>query len=409
VSSLRRVAALLRRNGDFRRLFVATVASLLGDWFTFVAVSGFVAEKTGRPGLVTLVYSASVLPILFLSPFAGVVADRWDRRKLMVAADLARVVPALGLLAALHLESVALAIVCVLLLSALSAFFEPAAAAATPNLVDVEDLGIAQAAVGSLWGTMLFIGAALGGLVAATLGRSASILVDAASFVVSAALIAGIARPLRIGQATRDTVLGHLREVWRFIHSRRMIQALIVTKTGVSLGNGIVGLLPIYALARFGAGDAGVGALLAARGLGALAGPFIAQPLVRRDGRRLLLVCGASILTYGLAYLFLPFTWSLVPAALCIAVAHLGGGAQWVLSTYGLQLSTPDEVRGRVLSLDYGLATFGIGISALLAGGAAEIFGLRNASWGLAGVSLLFGVSWLAWTRRLWSAAEDPL
>src|SRR5688572_20037942 len=282
---LAQVVALLRRNRDFRRLFLATATSLLGDWFTSVAVSGFVAEKTGRPGLVPLAYAASVLPILFLSPFAGVIADRWDRRRLMVAADLARVVPALGLLAALQLGHVGLAIGCVLALSALSAFFEPAAAAATPNLVDAEDLGIAQAAMGSLWGTMLFVGAAAGGVVAATLGRSASIVIDAASFVVSAALIAGIRRPLRIGQAAHDTVLGHLREVWRFIRARRVVRALIVTKSGVSLGNGIIGLLPVYALSRFGAGDAGVGALLAARGLGALVGPFLAQPLVRRDGR----------------------------------------------------------------------------------------------------------------------------
>jgi MFS family permease len=403
------VGALLRRNRDFRRLFLATVTSLLGDWFTFVAVSGFVAEKTGRPGLVTLVYSASVLPILFLAPFAGVIADRWDRRRLMVAADLARVIPALGLLLALHLESVALAIACVLALSALSAFFEPAAAAATPNLVDLEDLGVAQAAMGSVWGTMLFLGAAAGGLVAATLGRSASILIDAASFLVSAALIAGIRRPLRAGAARRDTVLAHLRDAWSFIRARRVVRALLVTKSGVSLGNGIVGLLPIFALTRFGAGDAGVGALLAARGLGALVGPFVAQPLVRRDGRRLLVVCGAAILTYGVAYTIFPFTWSLVPALACIALAHTGGGAQWMLSTYGLQLATPDEVRGRVLSLDYGLATFGIGVSALLAGGAAEIVGLDAASWGMAGISLLFGASWLIWTRDLWRGESDPL
>ena len=394
--------ALLRRNGDFRRLFLATISSLLGDWFTFVAVSGFVAERTGRPGLVTLVYAASVLPILFLSPLAGVVADRWDRRRLMVAADLARVVPSLGLLLALHLGDVGLAIGCVMTLSALSAFFEPAAAAATPNLVEPEDLGVAQAAMGSLWGTMLFLGAAAGGVVAATLGRQASILIDAASFVVSAALLAGIRRPLRVGAARRDTVLAHLREVARFIRSSRRVQALIVTKTGVSLGNGIVGLLPMYALSRFGAGDAGIGALLAARGLGALVGPFVAQPLVGRDPRRLLVACGAAILTYGVAYLFLPFTWSLVPALVCIALAHTGGGAQWMLSTYGLQLATPDEVRGRVLSLDYGIATFGIGLSALAAGGAAELFGLDAASWGLAAVSLLYGVSWLLWTRDLW-------
>ncbi len=403
------LGSLLRRNRDFRRLFAATVVSLLGDWFSFVAVSSFVAEKTGRPGLTALVYSASVLPIFFLSPLAGVVADRWDRRRMMVAADLARILPALGLLLAFHAGSPALAIACVILISATSAFFEPAATSATPNLVEPEDLAVAQAAMGTVWGTMLFVGAALGGVVSATLGREIAILVDASTFVVSALLIAGIRRPMRLVAAARDTLLGHLGELVRFIRARRVIQALLVTKVGVGVGNGIVGLLPAYALTRFAAGDAGVGALLAARGLGALIGPLLVLRFVRGDGRRLLLLCGLCILTYGVAYLVMPFTGSIVVASVCIVLAHAGGGAQWTLSTYGLQLATPDEVRGRVLGLDYGVATLAIGLSALGAGGAAELVGLDVTSWGLAGVGLCYGVGWLVWTRRLWRGAEDPI
>jgi predicted MFS family arabinose efflux permease len=403
------LASLLRRNPAFRRLFLAVVVSLLGDWFSFVAVSGFIVERTGRPGLAAVVYAASVLPIFFLSPVAGVFADRWDRRRLMVGADLLRVVPVLGLLVALWQGSAALAIACVVLLSAISAFFEPAAAAATPNLVEPEDLPIAQAAMGAVWGTMLFVGAAVGGVVTAGLGREASIVIDAASFVVSALLLAGIRRPFRVRTAPHDSMWGHLREVWRFVRSRKLVRALLVTKTGVGVGNGIVGLLPAYALARFGAGDAGIGALLAARGLGALLGPFVASRFVVGDGRRLVLVCGASILTYSLAYTFLPLAASIPLALLCVTLAHLGGGAQWVLSTYGLQVATPDEVRGRVLSVDYGAATFAIGLSALAAGGAAEVVGLEATSWGLAGIGLIYGVAWLWWTRDLWRAADDPL
>lgn len=407
--ALAELGALLKRNRDFRRLFSATVVSLLGDWFSFVAVSGFVAEKTGRPGLAALVHAASVLPIFFLSPIAGVVADRWDRRRLMVAADLLRVVPALGLLAALRLESPALAIACILTLSGISAFFEPAAGAATPNLVETGELSLAQAAMSSIWGSMLFVGAALGGLVAASLGRQTAVAIDAASFVVSALLIGGIRRPLRIGEAARATLLGHLGELWRFIRRERIVRALLVVKTGVGVANGIVGLLPAYALARFGAGDAGVGALLAARGVGALVGPFIARPIAGNDGRRLLLVCGGSMMTFGLAYAFLPFASHVALALVCVALAHAGGGAQWAMSTYGLQLAAPDEVRGRVLSLDYGIATLTIGLSSLTAGGAAQLWGLDATSWGLAGVGLVYGASWLLWTRPLWSGADDPL
>ena len=111
----------------------------------------------------------------------------------------------------------------------------------------------------------------------------------------------------------------------------------------------------------------------------------------------------------AVAYAFLPFSTSLLMAALCVGLAHAGGGAQWVLSTYGLQATTPDAVRGRVLSLDFGLATLAIGVSSLLAGGAAEVFGLQATSFALVAGALVYGVSWLAWTKDLWSGDTDPL
>jgi MFS family permease len=410
----RALLALLRRNADFRRLFLAAVVSLLGDWFAFVAVSGLVTELTGRPGLAAVVYAASVLPVFAASPIAGVVADRVDRKRMMIAVDVGRIVPALGLLAAAAIGSAALAIACVVTIATMAAFFEPVVAAVTPNLVDDEDLPLAQATMGAVWGTMLFVGAGIGGLVAAAFGREVSFLVDAASFAVSAVLVWRIRKPFRKDALPeRATVLAHLGEVWAFVRPRKATRALLVTKTGVGVANGIVGLLPAYALTRFGAGDAGFGLLLAARGLGALVGPFVGNAFTKRagrvDGRRLLAVCGGAIVTYGLAYLFLPLTASLAAAAVCVFVAHAGGGAQWVLSTYGLQATTPDAVRGRVLSLDFGLATLAVGVSSLVAGAAAEVVGLNATSWALVAVAFVYGAAWLWWTRDLRHAPTDPL
>jgi predicted MFS family arabinose efflux permease len=197
--------------------------------------------------------------------------------------------------------------------------------------------------------------------------------------------------------------------VWTLARQSHLTFSLLLTKVGVGIGNGIVGLLPAFATTRFSSGDAGVGMLLAARGLGALLGPFLGRQWAREDGRRMLLVCGASMLTYGLAYLLLPFAPTLQLAAACVLLAHLGGGAQWVLSTYGLQVSTPDSLRGRVLSLDYGLATLAVGASSLVGGAAAEAVGLTHASWALALLSLIYGVVWLWWTRPLWRSRTDVL
>ena len=110
---------LLRRNADFRRLFLASVVSLGGDWFAYVAVSGLVIDDTGREGAGALVFAASVLPVFLAAPLAGVIADRVDRKRLMIAADLARIVPALGLLVANTYELPVLALLCVATIAAL--------------------------------------------------------------------------------------------------------------------------------------------------------------------------------------------------------------------------------------------------------------------------------------------------
>lgn len=404
------VLPLLRHNPDYRRLFFATVVSLLGDWFAFVAISGFVTEATGRPGSSAAVFAASVLPTFLFSPLAGLLADRVDRKRLMVAVDLLRILPALGLLAALRLHSPALAISCVALLAALSSFFDPVAEASVPNVVSPEQLPIAQAALGAVWGTMLFLGAAVGGLATVAFGREASLVLNAVTFLGSALLVAGIRRPLQhAGPPPSHGPWAQLGEVWTLARQSRLTRSLLATKAGVGLGNGIVGLLPAFATGRFASGDAGVGMLLAARGLGVLFGPFLGQRWARGDGRRLLLVCGTSMVSYGLAYALLPFAPSLLLAALCVLLAHLGGGAQWVLSTYGLQVSVPDRLRGRVLALDFGFATLAIGVSSLGAGAAAEAVGLAPASLALAGASLLYGAGWLWWTRALWRGRPDVL
>jgi MFS family permease len=403
---------LLRDNADYRRLFLATVVSFLGDWFAFVAVSGFVTESTGHKGLGAVVYAASVLPVFLFSPLAGVVADRVDRRVLMVWVEAARVPVALGLVLTVWWDLPWAAIGLVALLAALSAFFEPITAAVVPNLVAPEDLGLGQAALGSVWGTMLFVGAAVGGLVSATLGREASFVLNALTFAVSGVLVWRIRRPMQEARAVglaRSSFLDHLGEVGALLRARQVVRALFVTKAGVGLANGIVGLLPAFALVRFGAGDVGIGVLLGARGLGALMGPFVAHALVRGDGRRLLLVSGLSMLAYGAAYVLLPLTHSLWMAAGCVAIAHLGGGAQWVLSTYGLQLTSPDALRGRVMSLDFGVATLSIGVSSLGAALAVEQVGLDATAWGLSALAAACGILWLGWTRPLWRALNDPL
>lgn len=404
------LARLLRRNPDFRRLFSASVISLCGDWFAFVAVSGLVIDATGRDGSGAFVFAASVLPVFLAAPIAGVVADRVDRKRLMIAADLLRVLPALGLLAAEAYRLPVLALLCIATIAALSAFFEPVTSAVLPNLVAPRDLSLAQSTMGAVWGSMLFVGAAIGGVVAALLGREASFVLNAATFAASAIMVWRVRAPF---QQRRSVAVASpwvaLADVWRFVRPRKISYTLLCTKAGVGVGNGLVGLLPAYALTVFGAGDLGIGALIAGRGLGALLGPFVGRAIVGNSGQRLVAVTGLSIVSYGACYLLLPSAGTIALAAVCVVCAHAGGGAQWMLSTFGLQVTTPDAVRGRVMSADFGFATLAMGLSSLVAGGLTEVIGLRFTSYLLASVAVAAGAGWLWWVRDLWSAADDPL
>jgi MFS family permease len=390
---------LLVQNPDFRRLFLATVVSLGGDWFSFVAVAGLVAELTGRPGAPAYVYAATVLPVFLASPIAGALADRFDRKRILVIADLMRVPIALLLCVAAWSGSTELAIAAVIALAIGASFFDPIASAATPNLVPAEQLASAQSLMGAVWGSMLMVGAGIGGIVAEVLGRQAAFAIDAASFGVSAWLIAGIRKPMQEARV-RTAAQGSLREAFAYIRANPIVLRLVFAKGGVSAGNGIVGLLPTFASHRFAGTSIGTGLLFAARGLGAMIGPLIARAVIGASPGRtaIIVVCGVSALTYSLVYAVFPLTAAFGVALVLVILAHLGGGAQWSLSTYGLQRETSDQFRGRVMSLDYGIATLLMGGSAIAAGVLADAYGEARATWWLAAIGGGYGIAWLAWS-----------
>lgn len=410
-SSLR----LLRRNRDFRRLYLAQLISFAGDWFATVALLGLALELTGSSAVASLVLILQTGPFFLVSPLAGVLADRFDRRRLLIGADLARAVFSLGFLLARDSSSLWIALVCVGLLSAGAAFFEPTSSASLPNLVDEEDLPAANALIGSAWGTMLAVGAALGGLVATFLGRDAAFILNAASFLASAVLIVGIHRSLRAASSPRTgdsgvRAVGGLRvaltETMALARGSRMVGALLLTKATFGMGMGVVLLLAVFASDVFRAGDAGIGVLFAARGGGALVGPFLARRRMAGSEGALLSTIALALGVFVAAYALLPLMPAIWLAALCVFAAHLGGGAQWTLSSYGLQRLVPDEIRGRVFSFDYALVLAATTASTLVAGLLAPAVGPTAALYVIIGLASLSGLTWLVWTRPLRRAAS---
>ncbi len=405
--------SVLRTNRDVRRLFIADNISIMGDYFTYVALAGLVKDSTNSNLMVALVYVAFTLPSFFISPIGGAVVDKFDRKQVLVIVSLMQALCAVGLLF-ITASTIWLGLLAQVCITALSAFINPAVSAALPNVVrNAEELRHANALFGASWGAMVFLGAAFGGYFSQTFGRTATFAVDIATFVIAAGLIALIKTPMQEQTAApaRSPVRPwhDMREAFHFAQSDHAIFALTASKATFAVGAGAVSQLAILAADAFQSGDGGHGLLLAARGLGAALGPLLVTRLVRNNFSRLLTICGISGFAFSLCYLGVSVAPTLGVACLCIMVAHFGGGAQWTLSTLGLQMRSPDHLRGRVLAADMALATLMMGLSSIASGVLGEFFPVRIAIAIMGGTAVVAASGFMLTTHSLRQSLRSEL
>ncbi len=402
---------LLRRNRDFRRVYLATLISLAGDWFLTVALIDLVLTLTGRAALTSLLSLCMNLPVFLLTAWAGATVDRVDRRKLMIVMDLVRAGAALLPLLATTPGRLPLAYLGVCLIASCSAYFDPAADAALPNLVAPEDLGRANVLLGAAWGTMMALGAALGGVVTTFGGRTSAFVIDSLSFLLSAWLIVGIRARFteaRTHEKPRTSLLESVRETLRYTHAEPRVAALLIAKAGYGVGAGLITLLGLFGEKVFQRGAQGVSTLLVARGLGAVLGPVLLNRAFRPTPGQGYAQCRAiapGIAVFAVGYMGLALSPGLALAMVAVTLAHLGAGAQWQASAYGLLTAVPDSLRGRVFAADAGLLTLSLSISGMGAGLLADRYGVRQAAMGVAVLGLLWALVWGLGTRRMWKKA----
>jgi len=374
---------VLLANKDVRRLFIADNISIIGDYFSYVALAGMVKEVTDSNFLVALVYVAFTLPSFFTTPFGGPTVDKFDRKKIIVFISLAQALCAVGFLFASN-SRIWIAFAAQIAITCLSSFITPAFGAALPNLTRSDDeLRQANALFGSSWGAMVFIGAAAGGFFSQAFGRRATFTADIATFLVCAGLVALIKTPMQQQRTTehrsRMRPFADMKEAIHYAKSDHTILALLSSKTMFAFGAGTVSQLSVLAIDVFHKGDGGSGMLLAARGFGASIGPFLVMRFVRNNMPRLLKVCGTAGIAYAVLYVATASSPNIWIACLCVMGAHLGGGAQWTLSTYGLQVRVPDHILGRVLAGDMAIAILVMGTSSFAAGILGELLPIRLA------------------------------
>jgi MFS family permease len=351
--------ALLRTNRNFRLLWLGQVVSQLGDWFNYVALYALLFQLTGSATAVAWLMVVQMLPIAIVGPGAGVVVDRFDRRRIMIAADVIRGVAVLGLLFVRTEAAVWLAYAATGLTVSASGFFEPARSATMPAIVPREDLVTANAVSTATWSAMLAIGAALGGFVAAFLGRDAAFLINSASFFLSAFFIWRMRVPALVGRLGSGGWRG-LVEGLAYMRAHPPVAWIALVKGGWAIVGGALLLLTVFGdrVFRIGdSGDAGIGVLYAARGIGAAAGSLLVTSIARRSGN-LAAWIGPSYLAAGLAYAMLGFAPSIWFAAAVVVVAHSFGSILWVSSNVLLQMTVPNEFRGRVFAAELVVLAF---------------------------------------------------
>ncbi|MDI1435023.1 MFS transporter [Polyangium sorediatum] len=369
---------LLRRRPAFRRLWAAGTISLVGDWLAFVAVSRLALDHGGGAFALVGVFAAHSLPHACLSPIAGFVADRFDRRRLLVGIPLLQAAFTLAMVLAAARGELAALQALVLVRSAFTAFMVPAETAALRHTVEPPELLRANAIVSGTWSITFVAGMALGGLLAA-LGPVPAILVDSLSFFLTAALASGLPslKPEGAGETQATGVWGLVRAVprdlWAALGHARARPALfraVFSKVPAALAGGMGWVtlnLVADRAAPFGAAALSLGILQSVRGAGTGLGPLGISLLTRGGDPGRGLEHAATLTTFaGIVAFSLVQPW---PTLLLVAVLvwGMGGGSNWVLTSASLQRLAPDAMIGRLSSIDDLTTTTTMAVGALIA------------------------------------------
>jgi MFS family permease len=339
---------LLAREPSFRRLFLAVLGSGAGTWLALVALEIDIFERTHSSAWIAALLIADLLPSFAIGIFAGPLIDRLPRRSLMVGADLVR----FGAFAVLPFTTSATQIVVLAAVVGIATgVFRPAIYAAIPNAVQDADLSGANSLVQLADNVTWALGSVVGGALAAAAGVDAAYWINAATFLLSAALLVGI--PARLLQAATAASRGHWQDLkdgfGLTVHSAGLLTVLVAWNIAMFASAAVNVSEPSLALRTLSSGRFGLGLMMGCAGLGLSLGAYLAGAWIERRG--LSNVYGASLGLMALgtgAAAVAPNVWV---AAACVVVMGCGNGAAVVCNALLVQRGAPDELRGRAFAV----------------------------------------------------------
>lgn len=407
MDNLRPYYLLLKNNVNYRRLWLAQSVSNFGDWFGLLALYAIIAKYSDSEFLLGLIIIVKMLSLASFSPFAGYITDRFNRRELMIACDIARAVAVLGILVVQSEEMLWIAFALTSVQMMLSAVFEPAKTSSIPNVTTEEELVNANVISTATWSIIFTSGMAIGGFATELLGTNWVLILDAITYLLSAFFVYKAVIPQQEMTAkeredSRNPLLGIKEGAKYLINNLHILRPSMAKGVSSAFLGGCVYLLIIVSEEVLMMGSIGLGLLYAARGVGTGIGPIIGRRFFPEE-KDWVMVMGGAFITAGLMYMVVGFTTTIWIMIIFVLFAHAASGANWVFSTVLLQQRTKDTFRGRIFSTEWLLFTLANSISVLIASLVLEfeLMKVKSLIMVYGGLFVVAGIIWsLTITRK---------
>jgi len=367
-------ALALVKKPNLRRLLSANFFSGIGDWFNSVAVLSLLLEVTGTAMAVGITLALRTLPHLIFGPIGGILADRFNRKTVMIACDLARAFIALSFLLISSEKDVWIVYAATFLLVMFSSLYNPSRLSILPQIVSREELAAANALDQTIYGTVMAVGSLIGGVFVVMWGNEVAFLFNSFSFLLSGWLLLRLTVPEQADQeekaapaaeeaASKEAVT--YRELVQMILRTPIVLAILLMTAMWPIGGGFFNvLISVYAYQVFDAGKWGIGLLYGAIGAGFIVGGLIAEFFHKRPYE----VAALSLAIEGLAFMLTSFSPTLYVTALFYALSTVAGGMGNACLRTLLMKHVHPRNHGRVFALDETFSNVLLGFS-MLAGG----------------------------------------
>lgn len=394
----------MRQNPNFRWLWGGQVVSLLGDWFNLIASAILIAELTGSGLALGILFTIRMLAPFAVAPLAGICADRYNRKYLLIITDLVRAVVVLGFLFVQDANDIWLLYTLTVFLFGVSGFFSPARSAILPDITSPQELGTANTLGAATWSVMLAVGAAIGGLTTGLFGSQTAFVIDGFTFAISGGLLLKIRLPRTSSETSGMPGRAKLTAL-RYMLQHPDILFIALHKAAISLlmSSGVQIILVEIAKNYFVIGVGGalsLGAMYCMNGIGSGIGPIFTRRWTgdRDKPLRRSISWGYVIASIGIGITATLFNFGVV--LLGGLVRSIGGGIAWVFSTQLLLQRAPNEIRGRIFGTEFALFTLMGGASSLITGALLDRFQLQAILWGMAALNLIPALLWWLWQRH---------